>query len=348
MIRVSSDELVRKSLGILSSIGVPERDARVLVESLIRADLRGIRSHGMSRLSMYVRLIRNGTIQPQREPEILRKGPCSALIDGNHCLGQVACRKAVEVVIGMARENSIGTVGIRNIGHAGHISDYTRMIQKEGLIGVMYLSSDSTVAPFGGKSKIIGTNPISFALPAGREDAIIVDFATSATAGGYIVERLRKGEKMPVGWAVDGAGKSTTDPKDLFKSASLPIAWGSNFVGAILPAAGHKGYALGLIVEVLAGALTGGKVNGDITIGENYAYMQAISPDCFVSMDEYQSVVDTLVRKCRESSPQPGVTAVLIPGDPERRAEEENARLGIPLEDSLWEELETLERESAP
>ncbi len=186
---------------------------------------------------------------------------------------------------------------------------------------------------------MLGTNPISYAIPAGKEDPIIVDSATSASAYGYIKTRLRKGEKIPEGWAVDSSGRVTTDPKDLFKDLSLPIAGGDNFIGAQLPAAGHKGYGLGLVAAVLAGALTGGKCDSDIEPGENNVFVQAINPEGFVPRRQYEKRVDGLIRICRSSSPQPGVKEVLIPGDPERRAEKEALRSGIPIDEELWEEL---------
>lgn len=254
-------------------------------------------------------------------------------------IGQYVCQEAAKIASKKAKNNFIGIVGIKNIGHAGHIGDYTRMILDENLIGIMYLNTDIGMAAFGGKEPVLGTNPISYAIPADKENSIIIDFATSATAGGYISKRLRNGEKLEKGWAIKKDGLETTDPKELFEDASFPITWGDNFTGALLPAAGHKGYSLALVVDIFAGALTGGRCDGDVIEGENFAYIQAINPEIFVSFEEYSKRVDKLIKKIKSSSPRPGVKEVLIPGDPEREYEKKALANGIEIEDKMWQEL---------
>ncbi|MHA1687085.1 MAG: Ldh family oxidoreductase [Candidatus Heimdallarchaeaceae archaeon] len=324
---------------ILKSVGVSDEKAKIVAGNLVRSDMRGIRSHGINHLGMYVEFVEKGIIYPASEPKIIRETSTAALIDGKMGFGQVVCKEAVEIAVKKAKKHGVGVVGIINCGHVGHLSDYTRMILDEGMIGIMLVNCDKGVAPYGGKDIVLGTNPISVAIPAGKEDPIIADFATSVTAGGYIALRLKKGEKMPEGWAIDSDGNSTTDPRDLFKDASLPIKWGDNFIGAILPAAGHKGYALALIVDVLAGALAGGKCNGDVIEGENGVFVQVINPEIFVSREEFEKRVDKLIRACKLSAPRPGFDKVLIPGDPEREAEKKSLKYGILVDEDLWNEL---------
>jgi len=336
---IYKENLFNVLVEILHKINVPTEKATALAGNLVRADLRGIRSHGLNNFSAYVGMIENGLIRPKSNYTIIKETASTALIDGNMDIGQYVCQNAAKIVSKKAKNNLVGIVGVKNIGHVGHISDYTRMILDENLIGIMYLNCDIGVAAFGGKEPVLGTNPISYAIPAGKENSIIIDFATSVTAGGYISKRLRNGEKLEKGWAINKHGIETTDPKELFKDASFPIAWGDNFTGAILPAAGHKGYGLALVADIFAGALTGGKCDGDVIYNENFAYIQAISPEIFVSFEEYSKRVDKLIKKIKLSSPKPGVKEVLIPGDPERKFEKEALVKGIKIEDELWQEL---------
>jgi len=336
---VYKENLLNLLVDILLKIDVPTEKAKALAGNLVRSDLRGIRSHGLNNFSMYIKLIKNGVIKPYSNYKIVGETASTAFIDGNMDIGQYVCQEAAKIASKKARNNFIGIVGLKNIGHAGHISDYTRMILDENLIGIMYINTNSGVAPFGGKEPVLGTNPISYAIPAGKENSIIIDFATSATAVGYIRKRLRNGEKLEKGWVIKKDGFETTNPKELFEDTSFPIAWGDNFTGALLPAAGHKGYGLALAVDIFAGALTGGRCADDIRRGENFAYIQAINPEIFVSFEEYSKRVDKLIRKIKSSSPKPGVKGVLIPGDPERESEKEALKNGIEIEDKMWQEL---------
>lgn len=324
---------------IFKASGIPEEKARIVAGNLVRSDLRGIRSHGVNHFGMYIEFARLGVIDLKGEARTIRESPCTALIDGNMNFGQIVCREAAELVVKKAKECGVATVSIVNCGHVGHLGDYTRMIVEKGMIGIMFVNTDKGVAPYGGKDTVLGTNPVSVAIPAGEEAPIIADFATSATAGGYILYRLRMSEEMPEGWAIDSSGNPTTKPEDLFKDTSPPVKWGDNFVGAILPAARHKGYALALIADVFAGALSGGRCNGDVIEGENGVFMQAINPEAFIPREEFEKRVDMLIRACRRSSPRPGFDKVRIPGDPEREAEKKAWKFGIPIDEELWEEL---------
>lgn len=336
---VYKENLFNVLVEILLKIDVPTEKAKALAGNLVRSDLRGISSHGLNHFSMYVEMIKNGVIRPKSNYIIIKETASTAMIDGNMDIGQYVCQNAAKIASKKAKNNLIGIVGVKNIGHVGHISDYTRMILDENLIGMMYLNCDIGVAAFGGKEPVLGTNPISYAIPAGKENSIIIDFATSATAGGYILKRMREGEKLEKGWAINKDGFETTDPKDLFEDVSFPIAWENNFTGAMLPAARHKGYSLALVADIFAGALTGGKCDGDVIEGENFAYIQAINPEIFVSFEEYSKRVDKLIKKIKSSSPRPGVKEVLIPGDPERESEKEALTNGIEIEDKMWQEL---------
>ena len=289
---IYKEDLLNVLIEILLKINVPIKKAVALAGNLVRSDLRGISSHGLNHFSFYIEMIENGVIRPKANYEIIKDTASTALIDGNMDIGQFVCQDAVKIASKKAKNNLIGIVGVKNIGHVGHLGDYTRMILDENLIGIMYVNVDIGVAAFGGKESVLGSNPISYAIPAGKEKPIIIDFATSATPGGNISKRLRSGAKLEKGWAINKDGFETDNPKELYKDLSFPIAWGENFTGAILPAAGHKGYGLALVADIFAGALTGGICDGDVIDGENFAFIQAINPEIFVSKEEYLKIVD--------------------------------------------------------
>lgn len=342
MIRIKKEKLSSLLLGILNARDINIKKGEYLVNNLVRSDLRGIRSHGINNFTYYLNLIENGTIDPDGEPVIINETATTALVDGQKGFGQYVCTFATKKAIEKAKKNVIGTITVRNSGHVGHVSDYTRMISDENMIGIIYVSCDKSVAPFGGCNLVLGTNPLSYALPAGKEKPIVVDFATSATAGSKLAHYLRKGDKIPEGWAISSDGEIVTDPRKLFANPTVPIKWGDNFTGSLLPAAGHKGYGLALFIDVITGALTGGRVNGEIIDGENFAFIQAINPDGFIQRDLYSERVDKLIRACKASKLQVGVKEILIPGEPENKHEEECLKLGIPIEEELWKEINSL------
>lgn len=342
VLKLSENEYKGVCFSILNKLGVNEEEAKPLVENLYSSDLHGISSHGLNNLDLYVDFIEERVINPHAKPEVINESSSIALVDGNGGFGQTCCVEAAKLAVKKAKETMNSSIGVKNCGHVGYIGYYARIILEEGLIGIMYVNSSASVAPYGGKRPIIGTNPISYALPAGKEDPIVADFATSATAAGYIKKRISEGKNIPKGWALDSLGYEVIDPRKLFRDTSTPLTWENNFVGSLQPAAGHKGYALGLVVDVLAGALTGGSCDGDIIEGKNYAFLQAINPDGFVSREQYNSRIDKLIRTCRNSLPRPGFEEVLVPGDPERRSKKESLEKGIPISSEMWKSIEKL------
>jgi len=347
MIRMSEEKLTKILLKIIMLYGVTKEKGKHLVENIVRSEMRGIKSHGTNNFISYLNLIERGIIDPNGEPKIINETASTAIVDGNRGFGQYICKFAAMKAVEKAKKCVVGTIVVRNSGHIGHASDYTRMILEKNMIGIMYANTYKGVAPFGGKTAILGSNPLSYALPAGKEEPIVIDFSTSITAGSKLGSALKKGEKIPKGWAIDSNGEVVTDPKKLFIDPSDPIKWGDNYTGALLPAAGHKGYALALFIDVMTGALAGGRVNGDVISGENFVFIQAINPDGFISRDLYNERVDKLIIACKSSKLQKDIKEILIPGEPEIRHEQECARLGIPIEEKVWEGIVSIARKGS-
>jgi len=332
-----SDKLLQVSRALLGAAGASEREANIVSDLLIEANLCGVDSHGVSNLKAYIDLIEQGKIKPGAKNVMVKETATTALVDANWGFGQVACSEAVELVVGKAERNMVSVVGMLRCNHIGRLGAYSEMIAERGMIGSICANSDPSVAPYGGMKSMLGTNPISLGFPAGTEKPIIVDFATSASAEGKIRVALQKGEKIPEGWILDKNGKPTTDPADLYEAPLPPVQ--VKVVGAQLPMAGHKGFGLALAVDVLGGALTGTGCSHDIHVPNEWAngvLIQALNIEAFSSMEEYERRVDKLITDIKSSPRTSGVDEIQMPGEPEFRMREERAKSGIPVSDVTW------------
>jgi uncharacterized oxidoreductase len=282
---------------------------------------------------MYVQQIRDGAIKPKTKSRIARNGASTALLDAKWGVGQPTCIRAMNMAIEKARKNGVGSVGIYNCNHIGRLGDYVMMAVERNMIGIVFANSDPSVAPFGGMSRVLGANPMSFGIPAGKEKPVIVDFASSVTAEGKIRAAFLKGKSVPENWILDSEGRPTTNPGDFYGPPYPPH--GVNVIGAQLPAGGHKGFALGMIVDILGGALTGSGCGSDMKVG-NGVFVQAIDVKRFVPIGKFRSTVDKLIREIKTSPKAEGVTEILVPGEPEFRAREERIKSGIAIPDAIW------------
>lgn len=321
---------------------MPPSDAKIVGDHLARANLFGHDSHGLQNVNYYAFLIREELVKPVGELRVTKDTPSVALIDGGWGLGQVVCTKATDLAIKKARDSGIGSVGVYNCGHIGRLGEYTSRIAEEKMIGILFANTDPTVAPWGGMSKMLGTNPMSFAFPAGSEKTVMVDFASAAVAEGKIKAALFKGEPIPLGWILDKNGMPTTNPADLYAPPLPPL--GQNLIGAQLPAAGHKGYGLAVAVDILAGALTGSGCGNDVKAG-NGVFIQAINIESFGSVSDYEKRVDKLIQEIKNSAKAPGTSEILIPGEPEYRSALIRGKNGIPISDEIWANVVRLGKE---
>lgn len=330
---------------------VPEEDARLAADVLARADLRGIDSHGVGRLHTYFDMLDQGRINPRPALKILRESPSTATVDGDNGLGLVVGPRANEIAMDKADEVGTGWVSVSNTNHYGIAGWYVLEALKRDQIGWSMTNTTKLVQPLWGGERRLGTNPIAIAFPGAEEPPMVIDLATSAVAYGKIEIARRRGEPIPSGWAIDADGKDTTDPQAMIDGGALTP------LGSFRDMGGHKGYALAAMVDVLCCVLSGANwgpwappfaLRQEIperSVGKGIGhFFGAMRIDAFIDPDEFKRQIDDWIRTMRATKPQPGTDGPLIPGDPEREAEEERSRDGVPLVLPLVEELRDISR----
>jgi len=229
----------------------------------------------------------------------------------------------------------VGIVTIFNCNHIGRLADYAEMALQHDMIGFIAAVSDPCVAPYGGRKAVLSTDPLSYAIPAGKENPIVVDFATSVVAEGKVRAALYKGQQLPPGWIVDSNGRPSTNPADLYEPPLPPAQ--IKLAGALLPAGGHKGYGIGLVVEILAGALSGTGCSYEQTSGlTDGVFVMAVRIDQFVPLEEFKRRVDGLIRTIKSSPRAEGFEEILIPGEPEFMQFERRSKKGIMIPEAGW------------
>ncbi len=336
---LTSLQLTDLSVALLKAAGASDQEASVVTKLLVKANLAGVDSHGvLPNLISYINGLRNGVIKPGAKFEIFKDTPSTALINGNWGFGQVICSRAMELAIEKARQTGVGVIGIFNCNHIGRLADYAQMALENDMIGFIAANSDPSVAPYGGRKAILSTNPVSYGIPAGQERPIVVDFATSMAAEGKIRAALYKGQQLPLGWIVDSQGRPSTNPADLYAPPLPPEQ--IKLAGALLPAGGHKGYGLGLVVEVLGGALTGTGCSEEVTSGlTNGVLILVLKIEQFVPLERFKETVDKLIRTIKGSPRAESFSEILIPGEPEFREEERRSKSGIWIPETAWANL---------
>jgi L-2-hydroxycarboxylate dehydrogenase (NAD+) len=318
--------------------GVPAADAALAAGVLAAADLRGVDSHGVARLHTYFDMLTLGRINPRPNVRVVRELSATATIDGDNGLGLVVGPKANEVA--MAKAEAVGSawVGVSNTNHFGMAGYYPLRALERGLIGWAMTNSTKLVAPLGGAERMLGTNPLAIAFPAGDEPPVVIDFATSATAYGKIEIAQRKGDPIPPAWAIDKDGNPATRPEQMIDGgALLPL-------GSTREAGGHKGFCLAAMVDILSCVLSGAnwgpfappfalrQEEPARSVGKGIGHaFGALRIDGFTDPAEFRRQMDDWVRTFRATKPAPGTPGVVIPGDPERQAEAERRLTGIPL-----------------
>jgi uncharacterized oxidoreductase len=340
---ISANQLRTFSASIFTGLGVPNTDAELVADLLVDANLTGFDSHGVIRIPIYTRGIKMGAVKPGAEINIVRETNSTAIIDGGWNLGQVVAKYAMNVCIEKARKGIVSLVTARNSHHIGRLNAYAEMAMAQDMIGIVSVNSSSSVAPFGGKSKQLGTNPLCFAIPSGEVPPMVLDMATSVWARGKIMVYLARGEELPEEIFMDPEGNPTIDPNWYNKGGLLRTLGGE--------IAGYKGFGLSLLVEILTGALTeAGVSNSDeyrsrSFYGGNGIFMMAIDVGQITDLDSFKKRVDDLLRSVKISSTAPGYDEILIPGDLERRKKKKLLREGIFVEDKTWNELISLAKE---
>ncbi|MBI2872110.1 MAG: Ldh family oxidoreductase [Chloroflexi bacterium] len=326
---------------VLTAMNVPRQDAETVSEILVEADLRGVDSHGVTRLGGYVQMIRSGIINPRPKIQVVKETPSTAVIDGDKAFGMPVAKRAMEMTLDKAKQVGLAGVTARNMSHTGMVGFYTMMAASRGMVGMAMNNGPTIVPPFGGITPNLSTNPMSVAFPAGKEEPIVLDMATTVVAGGKFRLAAKKGLPIPKEWALDRSGVPTDDPNEAIEHGFFQ--W----------AGGYKGFGLATMVEVLGGVLSGGlfgqEVPPMIHFGKDpitsSGFYLAIDIERFMPLAEFQGRVDTLVRQLLSSKLAKGVERIYVAGGPEFERKRQRTREGIPLSAPVYEELLRLSRE---
>ncbi|MGI6604928.1 MAG: Ldh family oxidoreductase [bacterium] len=310
MQKVRITQLKEFSLKAFRALGISENDAKIAADILVAADVRGIDSHGVARLPIYAKRLQLGLINKNPQIKVVRERPGMAVVDGDNGLGQVVSYQAMKLCMEKAKQTGTAAVAVKNSNHFGIGAYYAMMALEEDMIGVVATNTSPLMAPFGGKEPMLGTNPIALAVPAGSQYPVVLDMATSLVPRGKIEIYARKGEKLPLGWAIDKEGRPTDDPAEALK-------------GTLLPMGGPKGYGLAMMVDLLAGVLAGaafggniGSLFGDMDRPQNVGhFMMAIDINSFQPIAEFKTTMDNYILSVKNSAPAEGVKEIFLPGE---------------------------------
>lgn len=322
----------------LVKVGVIHKDAAIVADTLVEADLRGIDSHGVVRLAPYVRMILEGNMNPRPKLHLVRETPTAAVMDADDGIGNLVCVRATDIAIQKARRSGVGIVGVKNSTHCGALAYYPMRALKHDMIGFMTTNAPPYVPAYGGITRVLSTNPYAVAIPAGDEQPVVIDMAVTFVAGGKIRLKARLGERIPLGWALDRNGKPTEDATEALHHGFL------SWMGE------HKGYCFAVLANILSGILTGSAFSpqdfppfdiaeyGSKLLREGH-FIATLRIDDFMPVDEFKSRMDTMIREVKASKPVKGVSQVYLPGGPEFEQKELRLKTGIPISQPVWEDL---------
>ena len=334
---IQAESLERLCRDIFVAAGTPNDIASQVAESLVLTNLFGHDSHGVLRVNQYVNMIGDDMIKPSACPSIKRRFGATAMITGGYGFGQIGARFAAQLAIELGQQHGISAVSLGQTTHIGRLGEYTQMIAAGGLIGICFTSGTmfrGWVTPYGGRERVFGTNPMSFAVPCQDAGTLLLDFATAGVAHGKVVLARAKGVPMPTGMMLDKHGRPTTDASILDEGAVL------------LPMGLHKGSGLAMMMEIIPTLLAGHRpiTSSEFHFG-NPTLMIALDPRAFDEDTDFRRHVSELMRRVKEAPPAEGFDEVLLPGEPETRSFRERARHGIPLPDPVWDDLRGLAEE---
>ena len=331
---------------VFSKMGCSDVDANVATKTLLSADIRGIDSHGVARLGGYVRLWEAKRINENPSIKIIHETPSTAVVDGDAGLGLVVAPFAMQVAIDKAKNVGTGWVSVKNSNHFGIAGYHAMMALEHDMIGIAMTNASALVAPTFSIEKMLGTNPIAVAIPAGEQPPFVADFATTTAANGKLEILQRKNADTPLGWVQDKEGNPSTDANALKKQgALLPL-------GSDREHGSHKGYALGSIVDIFSAVLSGASYGPwappfpayipmpDNVPGQGLGhFFGAMRIDAFRPAEDFKANMDNWITRFRAAKPAEGQERVLIPGDPEREMEAIRMKEGIPIVQSVVADL---------
>lgn len=345
----SYEQLYKFTHSIFIKIGCNEADAITATKALLSADLRGIDSHGVARLTGYVRLWEAKRVNSTPQIKIVHETPATATVDGDSGLGLVVAPRAMQIAIDKAKNVGTGWVAVCNSNHFGIAGYHAMLALEHDMIGIAMTNASALVAPTFSIERMLGTNPIAVAVPAKNQPPFVADFATTTAANGKLEILQRKNQDTPLGWVQDAEGNATTDANILKKKGMLlPL-------GSDREHSSHKGYALGSIVDIFTGVLSGANYGPWVPPFPAYVPMPEYQPgkgighffgamriDAFQPAGTFKAKMDEWIERFRKAKPSKENDRVLIPGDPEREMEIERMQNGIPVVQSVVDDLKKL------
>ena len=337
-VTVSAGEASRFTTEILAAHGMPQADAAVMADCLVQADLRGVPSHGVGHLPIYLERLRLGLINkaPRLQPK--RVTPVAASLDGECGFGFVVATRAMKEAIAMAEVMGIGVVSVRRSTHFGMAASYVLQAVTAGMMSLVFTNASRAMPPWGGRRKMFGTNPFAAGAPGGAEGPYVLDMSPAVMARGRIRRAHAAGQAIPAGAALDADGRPTTDA-------------GAALKGSLLPIGGAKGSALAMLMDIFSGVISGAAFAGGVSTQYDLTQPQdvghfflAMRPDLFLPKETYMARMDELVRLVHANEPMEGVDAVRMPGERGNRMELQRRQDGIPY---LRADIEKLAAEAA-
>lgn len=330
------DRLTEFGAEVLTSLGVPAPDARLVSDSLVTSDMWGHPSHGMLRLPWYVARLRSGVMQAVTAEELVVDGGAVAVLDGHDGVGQVVIARACDEAVARAAVHGVGVVAVRNSNHFGTAAYWTRRMTRAACVGILTTNGSPAMAPWGGTEKTVGANPWSIATPGGSHPPAVLDIANTGVARGKIYAAVERGEQIPDTWAMDENGVPTTDPQ---------VAVG----GLLTPMGAHKGYGISFMMDVLSGVLTGSGFATDVVgpfvpdqrSGCGHLVI-ALKIDALLPDGDFGSRIDDLIATTKSVPRATGVDEIYYPGEIEARAETTGRRVGVRLPDKTVQDLREL------
>jgi len=332
--RIKADDLKNLTADLLEKVKVPREQALQMADVMVNADLKGVETHGVRWLDIYLKRIMSGCVNPVTKLEVVKEKAGMLLLDANNGLGQVAFAKGMELGIAKAKEAGICSVAIRNSNHCGALGYYSELATKANMAAIVMTNGTPLMAPWGGTTPCIGTNPISFAVPTAGEP-VILDMATTSIARGKVFVAAQKGYQLPDGVALNKQGEPTTDPKEALE-------------GLLLPVGGPKGYGLSLIIDIMAGIMTGsnhGKnitsLYGDLEHAQQIGhYAVVINIEDYMDLDDFFAGMQQSRTELKSSELAAGCKEIFLPGEIEANAYRQRAETGVILPVSTWNVLQ--------
>jgi uncharacterized oxidoreductase len=321
---------------VFHKASAPLDHAQLVAGHLVEANLMGHDSHGVMRVPQYTSAMENRELSPEVLPTIIHESPAGAVMDGGRGFGQVAAMAAMQHAMETAHHSGVAAVALRNCYHSGRLGAYTELAARHGFIGIVMVNAGGggqSVVPFGGAARRLATNPFSIAAPSPGEFPIALDIATSTAPEGKVRDYSLRKAQLPEGWIVDAQGLASRDPQDFYGPPA----------GAVLPlggAAGHKGFGLAVMIDILAGALSGaGCCRAEEVPARDGLLAIAINVERFGGGDYYYEQVAALVEHLKSCPTAPGFDEVFVPGELEYRQAQRRRETGIPLDDNVWQQI---------